>query len=106
MSYTLLACLAAAVAVLVDLALLRTRLLAGKVFWIAYVIVLGFQLLVNGILTGRHIVRYDPAAILGPRIAWAPVEDLLTGFALVTLTLSAWVWLGRQSRGHDDQPCG
>ena len=55
-----------------------------------------FQLLTNGILTGFDIVRYGPAAILGWRIAFAPVEDLLFGYAMVTLTLSTWVWLGRK----------
>jgi lycopene cyclase domain-containing protein len=97
-SYTALALLGVAVAVTVDLAVLRTRLLRRRVFWTAYGIVLFFQLIVNGILTGRRIVRYDPAAIIGWRVAYAPVEDLLFGFALVTLTLAAWVWLGRRAR--------
>ncbi len=80
----------------VDLAVLRTRLLTRKVFWIAYAIVLGFQLVVNGILTGRGVVRYDPRAIIGLRVVYAPVEDLALGFAMVLLTLSTWVWLGRR----------
>jgi lycopene cyclase domain-containing protein len=42
------------------------------------------------------VVTYDPAAIAGPRIVHAPVEDLLFGFALVLLTLSLWVRLGRR----------
>ena len=33
---------------------------------------------------------YSPDAILGPRIASAPVEDLLFGFTLVTLVLILW----------------
>jgi lycopene cyclase domain-containing protein len=96
-TYTQLALLGVATAVLTDTALLRTRLLRRRIFWAAYAIILFFQLIANGILTGRHVVRYDPATILGPRIAYAPVEDLLFGFALVTLTLSAWVWLGRRA---------
>jgi lycopene cyclase domain-containing protein len=40
-------------------------------------------------------VRYDPDAIVGLRIAYAPVEDLLFGFALVLLTLSIWTRLRR-----------
>jgi lycopene cyclase domain-containing protein len=100
-SYTGLAVLGAAAAALVDLAVLRTRLLRRRLFWTAYAIVLGFQLLANGILTGRRVVSYDPNAILGPRLAYAPVEDVLFGFAMVTLTLSTWVWLGRQQRRAD-----
>ena len=96
MSYTGLALLGVAGAVLVDTVLLRTWLVRRRTYWIAYGIVLFFQLLTNGILTGFDIVRYDPAAILGWRVAFAPVEDLLFGYAMVTLTLSTWVWLGRK----------
>ena len=102
MSYTAAALLGVLGAVLVDLVVLRTRLVTRVVFWATYPIIIVFQLLSNGILTGRHIVIYDPAAILGLRIVYAPVEDLLFGFALVLLTLSLWVWLGR--RGVDRSP--
>jgi len=101
-SYTAAALLGVLGAVLVDLVVLRTRLVTRVVFWATYPIIIVFQLLSNGILTGRHIVIYDPAAILGLRIVYAPVEDLLFGFALVLLTLSLWVWLGR--RGVDRSP--
>jgi lycopene cyclase domain-containing protein len=95
-TYTQLALAGVAGAVLVDTVLLRTWLLRRRTYWTAYAIVLCFQLVSNGILTGFDIVRYDPAAILGARIAFAPVEDLLFGYAMVTLTLSTWVWLGRR----------
>jgi lycopene cyclase domain-containing protein len=95
-SYTQLALAGVAGAVLVDTVLLRTWLVRRRTYWTAYAIVLFFQLVTNGILTGFDIVRYDPAAILGWRIAFAPVEDLLFGYAMVTLTLSTWVWLGRR----------
>jgi lycopene cyclase domain-containing protein len=83
--------------VLADTVLLRTWLLRRRSYWTAYAIVLFFQLIANGILTGRRVVRYDPATILGAHFAYAPVEDLLFGFALVTGTLSTWVWLGRRA---------
>ena len=96
MTYTAAALLGVAGALVVDLVVLRTRLVTRLVFWAAYPIVLVFQLLSNGILTGRKVVSYDPAAILGPRIAYAPVEDLLFGFAMVLATLSIWIFLGRR----------
>jgi lycopene cyclase domain-containing protein len=100
MSYTLLAVLGVAAAVLVDLVVLRTRLLTTKAFWVAYLIIVFFQLVTNGVLTGVPIVRYDPSAILGWHLVFAPVEDLLFGFALIVLTLSTWVRLGaRGTRG-------
>jgi lycopene cyclase domain-containing protein len=95
-TYTQLALIGVAGAVLVDTVLLRTWLLRRKTYWTAYAIVLFFQLVTNGILTGFDIVRYDPDAILGWRIAFAPVEDILFGYAMVLLTLSMWVWLGRR----------
>lgn len=98
MSYTALSMLAVVVALTVDLAVLRTGLLRRRVFWAAYAIIACFQLITNGILTGRGVVTYDPAVILGPRIAYAPVEDLLFGFALIVITLSTWVWLGHPRR--------
>ena len=110
MTYTQLAVLGVVVVVLLDLVVVRTRLLTRRVFWTAYAIVVSFQLLSNGVLTGFGIVRYDGAAIVGSstpadgpppflgdgRIAYAPFEDLLFGFALVVLTLVLWVWLGRR----------
>ena len=102
MTYTVASLVGVLAAVLIDLVVLRTRLVTRLVFWATYPIVIGFQLLSNGILTGRGIVLYNPRDILGLRIVHAPVEDLLFGFALVLLTLSLWVWWGR--RGLDRTP--
>jgi lycopene cyclase domain-containing protein len=105
-SYSELAVTAVVGVLLIDLAVLRTRMVTRPVFWVAYAIVLAFQLLLNGVLTGRGVVRYDPAAIWGPRIAYAPVEDLAFGFALVVLTLASWAAVNRRAntasrRGRD-----
>ena len=101
MTYTAAALLGVAGALAVDLLILRTRLVTRLVFWATYPIVFVFQLLSNGILTGRRIVIYDPSAILGLRIVHAPVEDLLFGFAMVLLTLDLWVWWGRRGVQRD-----
>lgn len=109
MSYTALALVGVVAAVSVDLAVLRVRLLRRRTFWVAYAIILGFQLLTNGWLTGRRIVTYDPDAILGGgavqlvgdwRIGYAPVEDLVFGFALVLFTLDWWVFWGVRGVGR------
>jgi lycopene cyclase domain-containing protein len=95
-TYTGAALLGASAALLLDLVLLRTRLVLRKVFWATYPIVVVFQLLFNGVLTGRGVVQYSPEAILGPTLVNAPVEDLIFGFALVLTTLSLWVYWGRR----------
>ncbi len=99
MTYTVAALLGVAGALALDLLVLRTRLVLRRVFWAAYPLILAFQLLFNGILTGRGVVRYDPRAITGLRVVNAPVEDLAFGFALVLATLSVWIWWeGRRAR--------
>jgi lycopene cyclase domain-containing protein len=95
-TYTGLVVLAILAALALDLLVLRTTLVRRRAFWAAYAILAGGQLLVNGTLTGLRVVRYDPDTILGLRIAYAPVEDLGFGFALILLTLSLWVRAGRR----------
>lgn len=116
MSYTALGVLGVVVALVVDLWVLRTRLVTRRMFWVAYAIIIGFQLLTNGVLTGARIVRYDGAAILGSttpeqgrppligdgRLFYAPIEDLLFGFTMVLLTLALWIYAGR--RGVQREP--
>ena len=97
MSYSVMAVGAVLAALAVDLLVLRTRMVTRRVFWVAYAIVITFQLLMNGVLTGLDVVTYDPATIWGPRIAYAPVEDLLFGFAMVTLTLASWAAVNRRA---------
>jgi lycopene cyclase domain-containing protein len=101
-TYTLVVSIAVVAAIGLDVALTRVRLIARKAFWVSYSIIVAFQLIVNGVLTGGPIVRYRASAIIGWRVAYAPVEDLLFGFALVLSTLTIWVWLGRRARVTHD----
>ncbi len=105
MTYTALTVVSIIAAVAVDRWVARTRLTSTTTWWSAYGIIVFFQLLTNGWLTGRGIVRYDPDTILGSgqvtllgdgRIVFAPVEDLAFGFALVLFSCVAWTWLGRR----------
>ena len=91
MSYTQIALVAVLIALLIDLFVLKTRLILTAVFWTSYAIILPFQLITNWWLTSRNIVMYSPDAIIGIRIAAAPVEDLLFGFALVLGVLAMWI---------------
>lgn len=103
MTYTWCAVAAAVVAMALDLVAVRTKLVRSKGFWTAYAIMCFFQLIVNGVLTGLPVVRYEPTAILGWHLVWAPVEDLLFGFALVLTTLIAWVRLGALAPRREDR---
>lgn len=98
MTYTQLALCVVLIAITVDLFVIKTALLKRKVFWTSYAIIVGFQLLTNWWLTSRNIVMYSPDAIIGIRIASAPIEDLLFGFALVLGVLINWIRLDASNK--------
>ena len=105
MTYTELCVVALVASLVLDLFVLRTRLVMRRAFWVSYAIIIGFQLLTNGWLTGRRIVTYNADVVIGGaepvllgsgRLFYAPVEDLAFGFALVLQTLAWWVFWGRR----------
>ncbi len=65
MTYTQLAVVGVLLVIAWDLWIVRTRLLTRRVFWMAYPIIVFFQLLTNGVLTGFRIVRYSGEEIIG-----------------------------------------
>lgn len=101
--YTALTVVAMAAAAGVDVFVLRTRLLATRAFWISLVIMVFFQIFVDGWLTRTRdtIVSYDPEEISGVRVFFnSPIEDFGFGFALIVLSLSVWTRLSWRS-GED-----
>lgn len=106
MIYSDIAIAAVLIAVVVDLFIFKNSLLTRTAFWISYSIILPFQLLTNWWLThlradGKAIVMYDPDSIIGTRIAAAPLEDLLFGFALVLSVMGLWEFWGRRGFQRD-----
>lgn len=95
MVYTDIAIISIIFAAIVDLFIIKNKLLTKKVFWTSYAIILPFQLITNWWLTSRSIVMYSPDAITGIRVASAPAEDLLFGFALILLVMNLWVYWGK-----------
>jgi lycopene cyclase domain-containing protein len=72
---------------------LRTGLFRRPAYWLSMLIVVGFQILVDGWLTklSAPIVVYGDRQITGIRFPFdIPVEDFLFGFALVTAVLLLW----------------
>ena len=106
MIYSDIAIAAVLVAVMVDLFIFKNSLLTRTAFWISYSIIIPFQLITNWWLThlradGKAIVMYDPDSIIGTRIAAAPLEDLLFGFALVLSVMGLWEFWGRRGFQRD-----
>ena len=99
LGYTLPAVVAVAAVCVLELAVLRTGLFRKPAYWISMVIVVGFQILMDGWLTklSAPIVIYDDAHTSGLRFPWdIPVEDFLFGWALVTAVLLLWVKQGQK----------
>lgn len=101
MTYSQIAITAAIIAIIIDLFVSSQPLLKRRAFWTSYAIILPFQLLTNWWLTSRNIVMYSPDAIFGLRIASAPAEDLLFGFALIVGVMGIWEYLGRRGVSRD-----
>jgi lycopene cyclase domain-containing protein len=93
LGYTAPAVLAVLGVCVLEFAALRTGLFRRPAYWLSMVIVVGFQILVDGWLTklSAPIVVYDDRQTTGIRFPFdIPVEDFLFGFALVTAVLLLW----------------
>ncbi|OBJ11269.1 lycopene cyclase [Mycobacterium sp. 1245499.0] len=93
LGYTLPAALAVLLVCALELAVLRTGLFRRAAYWLSMLIVLGFQIPVDGWLTklSSPVVSYDDRQLSGLRFPFdIPVEDFLFGFALVTAVLLLW----------------
>ncbi len=113
MEYTWAALGGVVAVVLLEVLWLRTGIFATATYWIAYAIVVFFQVLVDGWLTklSAPIVIYSPDKFTGWRAPFdVPVEDYLFGWALVTLTIMLWVHAGpdgrRRRAGAATRPAG
>lgn len=93
-AYTIGAIVALVIAVGLDLWVTKSKVVFTSQFWIAVVIVLGFQVFVDGWLTklSAPIVEYAPNHFSGVRVFFSsPIEDFIYGLAIITLTLTLWV---------------
>lgn len=95
--YTVLAVISVAITVLVDFKS-KTLLLRRKEFYLFISVILFFKFLVNGYLTGRQIVIYNPADFLEARLGSIPLEDFLFGFSMVTLSIIFWEYFKKGRR--------
>ena len=93
LGYTVPAIAGVIAVIALEFAVLRTGLFRKPGYWISMVIVVGFQILVDGWLTklSAPIVIYDRRQTSGLRFPFdIPIEDFLFGWALVTAVLLLW----------------
>jgi lycopene cyclase domain-containing protein len=90
LSYTQITVYALILTIFFDMFITKNSLLSTLRFWFSYFIILPFQLITNYWLTSREIVIYNSEAIIGLRLAGAPIEDLIFGFAMILAVMSLW----------------
>ena len=90
LTYTQITVYALIITISFDMFVTKNSLLSTLKFWISYAIIFPFQLLSNWWLTSRDIVIYNPDAIIGIRLAGAPIEDLVFGFAMILAVMTLW----------------
>ena len=97
LTYTQITVYALIITIFFDMFITKNSLLSTLRFWSSYAIIVPFQLTTNWWLTSREIVVYNSDAIIGLRLAGAPIEDLLFGFAMILAVMSLWERLLRKS---------
>jgi lycopene cyclase domain-containing protein len=93
LGYTIPAVLGVLAVGALEFTALRTGLFRRPAYWVSMLIVVGFQILVDGWLTklSAPVVVYDDRQTTGIRFPFdIPIEDFLFGFALVTAVLLLW----------------
>jgi lycopene cyclase domain-containing protein len=93
LGYTVPAIVAALAVGVLEFTVLHTGLFRRPAYWLSMLIVIGFQILVDGWLTklSAPIVVYDNRQTSGIRFPLdIPIEDFFFGFALVTAVLLLW----------------
>lgn len=75
---------------LLDLAILRTRVVTKRSFWTVLLIMMVFSVLFDQLFTGLPIVEYNRSLISGIKLGYAPIEDF-------TYTIAAVIGIGALS---------
>src|SRR5262245_34014160 len=91
--FTVLSIVSVVAVVAAELLWFKTGLFTKVEWWVAYAVILFFEVLVDGWLTklSAPIVVYDPDQFSGWRLPFdIPVEDYLFGFSLIALTVLLW----------------
>jgi lycopene cyclase domain-containing protein len=104
LGYTVPAVLAVLAVCAWELLFLRTGLFRRPAYRLSMLIVLAFQIPVDGWLTklSAPVVEYSSRQVTGLRGPWdIPVEDFLFGFALVTAALLQWERQGAETQGRE-----
>jgi lycopene cyclase domain-containing protein len=87
--YTLVSIGSVFVAILLN-QLLKTGLFKRIEYYIYLIFIMVGEMVVNGLITAKGIVKYNSDFYLGFKIGTIPLEDFFFGFSMVTATIMFW----------------
>ncbi|MCF7887894.1 MAG: lycopene cyclase domain-containing protein [Candidatus Omnitrophica bacterium] len=93
--YTLISLGSIAITFLLE-KLLKTGLFRKIEYYIYLIFIMAAELIVNGLITSKGIVKYNSDFYLGFRIGTIPLEDFFFGFSMVTITIIFWEFFKRR----------
>lgn len=70
--------------------------LTSKRFWVSMGFIFIAFLIVNGVLTGLPVVRYNPAMIMNIRVGTIPLEDFFYNLTLMGFCIAFYTRLGNK----------
>ncbi|MCF7873350.1 MAG: lycopene cyclase domain-containing protein [Candidatus Omnitrophica bacterium] len=76
--------------------LLKTGLFKKIEYYIYLIFIMAAELIVNGLITSKGIVKYNSDFYLGIKVGSIPVEDFFFGFSMVTTTIMFWEFFKRR----------
>lgn len=98
--YTIISISSVFIAVLLN-KLLKAGLFKKIEYYVYLIFIMIGELIVNGLITGEGIVKYNSEFFIGMRIGSIPVEDFLFGFSMVTVTIIFWEFFKKQIKSGD-----
>ncbi|MCF7871268.1 MAG: lycopene cyclase domain-containing protein [Candidatus Omnitrophica bacterium] len=78
--------------------LLKTGLFKRIEYYIYLIFIMIGELVVNGLITAKGIVKYNSRFFIGLRIGSIPLEDFFFGFSMVTATIIFWEFFKKRFR--------
>jgi lycopene cyclase domain-containing protein len=91
--YTGITCVILSLMLATHLIVIRRRYLSW--FYFAFFVSIIPMLLVNGILTSKPVVVYNPNEIMGFKVMDIPVEDFFYNMTLLLMTVGLYEWFKR-----------
>ena len=91
--YTAITCIILSFIMGTHLVVIRRRYMSW--FYFAFAVSIIPMLIVNGLLTAKHVVYYDVAQQIDLRVGTIPVEDFIYNLTMLSMCIGLYQWFNR-----------